>query len=56
MPIKCKLFQYKYLKLQKLENDDSIEKVIIKINENIEMLKELYDFEMPFKQLKKKKK
>ena len=55
MPIKCKLFQYKYLKLQKLENDDSIEKVIIKINENIEMLKELYDFEMPFKQLKKKK-
>ena len=55
MPIKCKLFQNKFLKLQKFENDDSIEKFINKINENIEMLKELYDFEIPFKQLTNKK-
>jgi hypothetical protein len=41
MPIKCKLFQNKFLKLQKFENDDSIETVINKINENIEMLKKL---------------
>ena len=32
-----------------------LKKLLIKINENIEMLKELYDFEMPFKQLKMKK-
>ena len=55
MPIKCKLFQNKFSKLQKFENDDSIEKFINKINENIEMLKELYDFEIPFKQLTNKK-
>ena len=55
MPIKCKLFQNKFSKLQKFEKDDSIETVINKINENIEMLKKLYDFEIPVKQLKMKK-
>ena len=49
MPIKCKLFQNKFSKLQKFEKDDSIETVINKINENIEMLKKLYDFEIPVK-------
>ena len=55
MLIKCKLFQNKFSKLQKFEKDDSIETVINKINENIEMLKKLYDFEIPVKQLKMKK-
>ena len=55
MLIKCKLFQNKFLKLQKFENDDSIETVINKINENIEMLKELYDFDKQIKSSKKSK-
>ena len=45
MPIKCKIFQHKFLKLQKFENEDSINIIINKINYNIDMLKELYDFD-----------
>ena len=45
MPIKCKIFQHKFLKLQKFENEDSINVIINKINCNIDMLKELYDFD-----------
>ena len=45
MPIKCKIFQHKFLKLQKFENEDSINIIINKINCNIDMLKELYDFD-----------
>lgn len=55
IPIKCKIFQNKYLKLKKFELNDSIFDINNKINENLEMLKELYDFEMPLKNLKKKK-
>ena len=44
MPIICKIFQHKFLKLQKFENEDSINIIINKINCNIDMLKELYDF------------
>ena len=55
IPIKCKIFQNKYLKLKKFELNDSIFDINSKINENLEMLKELYDFEMPLKNLKKKK-
>ena len=43
MPIKWKI--YKFLKLQKFENEDSINIIINKINCNIDMLKELYDFD-----------
>ena len=45
MPIKCKIFQHQFLKLQKFENEDSINIIINKINCNIDMLKELYDFD-----------
>ena len=45
MLIKCKIFQHKFLKLQKFENEDSINIIINKINCNIDMLKELYDFD-----------
>ena len=45
MPIKCKIFQHKFLKLQKFENEDSINVIINKINCNIDILKELYDFD-----------
>jgi hypothetical protein len=55
MPIKCKIFQHKYLKLQKFDNDDSLEVIINKINGNIEMLKELYDFDKQIKSSKKSK-
>ena len=55
MPIKCKIFQYKYFKLQKFENNDSLEVIINKINGNIEMLKELYDFDKQIKSSKKSK-
>ena len=49
MPIKCKIFQHKFLKLQKFENEDSINIIINKINCNIDMLKELYDFDKQIK-------
>ena len=45
MPIKCKIFQHKFLKLQKFENENYINIIINKINCNIDMLKELYDFD-----------
>ena len=44
MPIECKLFQNKFIKLAQFEDGDSVEAIILKINNNIKMLNELYDF------------
>jgi len=45
MPLKCKLFSKKYLKLENLEDDDDLNIVLDKVKNNINILKELYNFE-----------
>ena len=45
MPIDCKVFQNKFIKLAQIENDDNIEIILNKINNNIKMLNELYEFD-----------
>ena len=45
MPIKCKLFAEKYLKLENFEEFDSYSVILNKIEKNISILKELYNFE-----------
>ena len=45
MPIKCKLFAEKYLKLENFEEFDSYNVILNKIEKNISILKELYNFE-----------
>lgn len=42
-PINIKLLQHKFLKLNKIDNNDSFQTIQNKINSNIEMIKELYD-------------
>jgi hypothetical protein len=37
MPIEFKIFSHKYIKLNDIEYGDSLEKIISKIDENIEM-------------------
>lgn len=44
MPLECKIFQNKFIKLAQFESDDSIENILIKINSNIKLLNELYEF------------
>ena len=44
MPIKCKLFAEKYLKLENFEEFDSYNVILNKIEKNISILKELYNF------------
>jgi len=45
MPIKCKLFAEKYLKLENFDDFDSFSVILNKIDKNISILKELYNFE-----------
>ena len=45
MPLKCKLFAKKYLKLENLEDDDDLNIVLNKVKNNLNILKELYNFE-----------
>ena len=42
-PINIKLLQLKFLKLNKIDNNDNFQTIKNKINSNIEMIKELYD-------------
>ena len=42
-PINIKLLQHKFLKLNKIDNNDNCQTIKNKINSNIEMIKELYD-------------
>ena len=42
-PIDVKLLQHKFLKLNKIDNNDNFQTIKNKINSNIEMIKELYD-------------
>ena len=42
-PINIKLLQHKFLKLNKIDNNDNFQTIQNKINSNIEMIKELYD-------------
>ena len=42
-PINIKLLQHKFLKLNKIDNNDNFQTIKNKINSNIEMIKELYD-------------
>ena len=44
MPLECRLFQNKFIKLAQFEDGDNVETIIIKINNNIKMLNELYEF------------
>jgi hypothetical protein len=44
MPIDCKIFQNKFIKLAQFEKDESIDNILNKIDNNIKMLNELYDF------------
>jgi len=44
MPIKCKLFAEKYLKLENFDDSDSYNVILNKIEKNISSLKELYNF------------
>jgi len=43
-PIKCKIFSQKYLKLKNFSDDDSFSTIKNKIDLNIDILKELYNF------------
>ena len=45
MPIKCKLFAEKYLKLENFDDFDSYNVILNKIEKNISILKELYNFQ-----------
>lgn len=42
-PINIKLLQHKFLKLNKIDNNDNFQIIKNKINSNIEIIKELYD-------------
>ena len=42
-PINIKLLQHKFLKLNKIDNNDNFQTIKNKTNSNIEMIKELYD-------------
>ena len=42
-PINIKLLQHKFLKLNKIDNNDNFQTIKNKINSNIKMIKELYD-------------
>jgi len=42
-PINIKSLQHKFLKLNKIDNNDNFQTIKNKINSNIEMIKELYD-------------
>ena len=42
-PINIKLLQHKFLKLNKIDNNDNFQTIKNKINSNIEIIKELYD-------------
>ena len=42
-PINIKILQHKFLKLNKIDNNDNFQTIKNKINSNIEMIKELYD-------------
>ena len=44
MPLDCKLFQNKFIKAEQFQDKDNIENIIGKINNNIRMLNELYEF------------
>ena len=44
MPLDCKLFQNKFIKVDQFLEDDNIENIIGKVNNNIRMLNELYEF------------
>ena len=44
MPLDCKLFQNKFIKVAQFLEDDNIENIIGKVNNNIRMLNELYEF------------
>lgn len=44
MPLECRLFQNKFIKLAQFEDGDNVETIILKINNNIKMLNELYEF------------
>lgn len=44
MPLDCKLFQNKFIKAEQFQDEDNIENIIGKINNNIRMLNELYEF------------
>ena len=43
MPIKVKIFQNKYLKLSNINENDNINTIKNKIEENLQAIKELYD-------------
>ena len=45
MPLKCKLFAKKYLKLENFEEDDNLNIILNKVKNNLIILKELYNFE-----------
>ena len=45
MPLKCKLFAKKYLKLENFEDDDNLNIILNKVKNNLIILKELYNFE-----------
>ena len=47
MPLDCKLFQNKFIKVDQFLEDDNIENIIGKVNNNIRMLNELYEFKKP---------
>ena len=42
-PINIKLLQHKFLKLNKIDNNDNFQTIKNKINSNLDMIKELYD-------------
>ena len=54
MPLKCKLFAKKYLKLENIEIDDNLNVILNKVKNNLNILKELYNFDD--KELKENKK
>ena len=43
MPIKIKIFQYKYLKLLTFNREENLKDIKTKIDKNIETIQELYD-------------
>ena len=55
-PINIKLLQHKFLKLNKIDNNDNFQTIKNKINSNIEMIKELYDINENDIDIKKKSK
>lgn len=44
MPIDCKLFEKKFIKLNQIEDEDNIDIIFNKAQSNIDLLNELYDF------------